>query len=592
MANNHIRVITFTDDDSKEETKVLRVAIYARYSCEGNTPYSTEEQIHRIRSRLERGQVRSLGGLNIKLEIVEDWVIGDNAKTGRVGREGFDRILEGIRTKAFDILLVDDISRIYRDLGGTINVYEMLTFYGVEGISISDNISTLEPNARDLFVFKGYASEHQSKATSKNTMRGLEYRALNGYSTGHVPFGYRSESTRKTMIKGVERESHYKIKVDLVHAQVVLRVWTMYAGGTGCHSIATALNDEKVTPPKGKGFKQLRWTQQIVWNILNQQKYVGIWKYRQTRVVKDPDRGKLDQQPRPKNEWLVIERDDLRIIPPDIQAQVQELKKQFAVEKGRKKERFANRGNTPKHLFVGSMQCGVCGGNFILVSGKAGGYFGCMNAHRETGASCENSKTIKMATVESALLNFLHTQLDRPETYEYIAKKYNETMMVKFSDIPQKLDRVVSAISDTQRAIGNYDKFIRAGTWSETIAKSLTDAEAQLKSLNTEKAYLEAQCGSTVYVTPGVIRDKMIRLEEILNKKMVEANQALKELFPEKITMTPQVVGRKQFYEATGFLSVYSLMKFRIYDIGNSAGPSLDCAPIPFTLQIGRPATL
>lgn len=586
--NSPIRVISLTDDDTHVVARVLRVAIYARYSSIGNTPYSTEEQIQRIRGRLDRGQIRSLLGSNIRLEVVEDWVIRDDAQTGRVGREGLDLIQSGIRAKTFDILLVDDISRIYRDLGGTINLYELLLYYGIEGISVSDNISTLEPNSRDLFVFKGYANEHQSKATSKNTMRGLEYRALNGFSTGHVPYGYFSQPTRKVIIKNIEKPSHFEIKNQYEEARVVLRIWTMYAERIGCHSIATALNDDGIPAPRTKSFKQKRWTQQTVWNILNQEKYVGIWRYRQTRVVKDPDRDKLDQQARPKSEWLVTEREDLRIVPKDIEAQVKKRKAEFAAERSAKGGRFANQGNTPKHLFVGSMQCGLCGGNFILVSGKSGGYFGCMNAHREAALPCSNSRTVKMALVETALVDFLRSQLDRPETYEYIAKKYNELMLSKSSDVPQKLAALESAMSETAKAISNYDKFIRSGTWSETIAKSLSDAEETLKRLTAEKSYLQTQLGSNIYITPGVIREKMVRLDEILNKKMVEANQALKRLFPEKITMTPQIVGSKHHYEAAGVLSVFSLMKFRVYDIGSTGGSGLEAEPIPFKLRIGQ----
>ncbi len=50
--------------------------------------------------------------------------------------------------------MIDDISRVTRDMGATIDLCEELTFSGVEGFSVADQISTTDPHSKDLFIFK------------------------------------------------------------------------------------------------------------------------------------------------------------------------------------------------------------------------------------------------------------------------------------------------------------------------------------------------------------------------------------------------------------------------------------------------------
>src|SRR5262249_2509167 len=159
---------------------------------------------------------------------------------------------------------------------------------------------------------------------------------------------------------------------------------------------------------------------------VNQEKYVGRWKYRQTKVIKNPSTDKLVQQGRPENEHIINERDDLRIIPRDLERKVNERRMQ--IEDDRRKNTtgsFYSKGSAPKHLFVGSLKCAVCAGNFIIVTGKGGGYLGCINAHRESLTKCQNKQMIRMSRVEEELLDELKIHLEKPSVFSEVAKKYN-----------------------------------------------------------------------------------------------------------------------------------------------------------------------
>lgn len=547
------------NDTDAAITKVIRAAIYARYSSEGNSPLSADEQIERIRYRVLAGMIISKLFPGAKIEISEDWIIKDEAKTGRVGREGFELINSGVQCRAFDVLLVDDISRATRDLGGTIDLYESLVFNDVEGISVSDNITTADPNSKDLFVFKGYANEAQSKNISKNTIRGLELRALKGFSTGHNPYAYFSQATKTLSMKGMEKPSWFEIKINYVQAKIVLRVWDEFAEGKGCRSIAKGLNNDGVPPPYNRRSGATRWTEKAIWNMVNQEKYLGKWKYRLTKVVKNPSTDRLVQKTRMENEHIILQREDLRIISPELERRVLQRKSQ--IEEDRKENKtasFYSKGSLPKHLFVGSLKCSVCGGNFVIVSGRRNGYLGCINYHRETSINCNNRPMVQMLWAEIALLGELRKHLDNPEAHKKIAKIYNEQMGALVNHAPQKLEALEIRIFELREKAKNYDKYISEGHWSDTVAKNLRETEKTLTALEAEHSYLATQNKDKLYITPAAVKAKMLDLGELLGMAMPDANAKIRALFPEKILMTPMREGQTQYYRANAQLNLFT----------------------------------
>jgi site-specific DNA recombinase len=553
----------------------LRASVYARYSCVGNSPYSADEQIQRIKYRVESGSVSSRKYPTAQIEILDEWVIKDEAQTGRVTRDGYELIKNGVRSNAFDILLIDDISRTTRDMGDTIDLYEELTFSGVEAYSVSDCISTVDPNAKDLFVFKGYANEQKSKATSLNTIRGLEVRALGGYSTGQFPYGYFTTPTKMTPMKGIERPSHFEIKIHPEKATIVRRIWEEFAEGSGCKVIARNLSNDEIPSP-GKGKRQSnRWAAQTVYNILKNQKYVGIWEYRKSKVVKDPYRDVLTQQLRDESEWIVTERPDLRIVPLELEMQVTARIKKLEEEKSsatsKEQAQFGISNRVSRFFFIGLMKCSACEGNLILVSGKSGGYLGCMNYHRQTTSQCINKKTVKMSLVEERLTKELFHLLDCPDTYSKLADSYNSILKQHRKKIPGALSNTIERIDSLQLEISNYDKFIRSGHLSDVIANSLTKAESELKELQTKRTYLEHQ-NQNIFATPMSIKKRLVDLGEIFAKKPSEANKVLKRVFPEKIRMEPLTSGPGT-YRASGMVNLYGLeQRFTLVQNGVPTG--------------------
>ncbi len=214
--------------------RVVRAAIYARYSSEMQSSSSARDQVERICYLAQKDQIPSRLHSDCKVEIISDWIQKDEAVTGKVaGRRGYQIILNGIRQKSFDILIVDDLSRLTRSLGNLLELYQLLRHYDVELISISDRLSSADPNSKTFFTVKGMVADFGNDAHAERTRRGMEARARNQFSTGVKPYGYSSIATQKEKRKGREVSSHFKIILNPEHVPVVKEIFELYAEGHG-----------------------------------------------------------------------------------------------------------------------------------------------------------------------------------------------------------------------------------------------------------------------------------------------------------------------------------------------------------------------
>ncbi len=167
-----------------------------------------------------------------------------------------------------------------------------------------------------------------------------------------------------------------------------------------------------------------------------------------------------------------------------------------------------------------------------------------------------------MSVLEEKLIAKIKCHLDRDETYDYIAHRYNRMMLTRHSGLPKRLGQVEKEVVDTARAVENFVKFISAGNYSEAVAGGLQESEVKLALLREEERSLRSQVQNQIYTTPMAIRKRFEDLEGILGQKVAEANRRLRALLPNKVTLTPQVVENKTVWNLKGSLNLYSLVRF------------------------------
>ena len=161
-----------------------RCAIYARYSSDLQRETSIEDQLRRCREHAARRG----------WPIVEDWVVADRAVSAAsvAGRDGLQRLVLAAKGKPrpFDTLLVDDTSRLARDLSDALRTLKILEFYGVTIVSVSQGIDSAQGNARPLLAMHGIMDEEYLTGLAAKVHRGQEGRVVHGYTTGGRVYGY------------------------------------------------------------------------------------------------------------------------------------------------------------------------------------------------------------------------------------------------------------------------------------------------------------------------------------------------------------------------------------------------------------------
>ena len=141
-------------------------AIYARSSSELQRTTSIEDQVRNCR------QFAAHAGW----AVLDDHVYQDRALSGYgvEHRPAYQRLIATALSPRppFSVILVDDLSRLLRDLAETLRLYRRFTRHGIELVSVAEATQTSEQ--------MGQAPDHD---------QGLGQRALSGRPPGQDPPG-------------------------------------------------------------------------------------------------------------------------------------------------------------------------------------------------------------------------------------------------------------------------------------------------------------------------------------------------------------------------------------------------------------------
>lgn len=223
----------------------MKAALYARYSTELQREASCEDQFRECR------RAAAAAGLDIVAEYADKGISGGTAE-----RPAYQEMLAAARRGDFGVIVVEDISRLWRNRAE----------YGARSAEFEDlGVHCLtcvgDDTRRDgwglVMGIKQTLAEHYRREISHRTRRGMEGLALAGKSTGGRCYGYTAAGD-----------------VDPAQAGIVRRMFALAAGGESQARIAAQLNYEGIPAPRGGA-----WRQSTVGAILANQRYAGrlIW---------------------------------------------------------------------------------------------------------------------------------------------------------------------------------------------------------------------------------------------------------------------------------------------------------------------------
>ena len=378
-----------------DDTMSRRCAIYARYSSDLQRETSIEDQLRRCREHAGRRG----------WPVIEDWVVADRALSAAsvAGRDGLQRLVRAAKQKPrpFDSLLMDDTSRLARDLSDALRTLKILEFYGVTIVSVSQGIDSAQGNARPLLAMHGMMDEEYLAGLASKVHRGQEGRVLHGYTTGGRVYGYTNvpiEDPTRTGKYGRPAVSGVKLVIHPEQAAVVNRIFEMYANGMGLRGIAVQLNGEGVPGPNGV------WSRYTIHEMLRNERYRGVSVWGRTKKDRNPETGRKVSRVAPESNWRRVDVPEWRIISEQLWQSVQ-ARRQRSEANFHKHGGMSRTDRGRSYLFSGSLFCGLCGGSIVICAGGGKrGYvkYGC-HAHKHN-AACENKMMIRQDRLEEQLL--------------------------------------------------------------------------------------------------------------------------------------------------------------------------------------------
>ena len=492
----------------------LRCATYARYSTDKQNPLSIEDQLRKCREFAQRHQ----------WEFLEDRVYVDEAVTGGTAlRSSLNRLVEDAcaPTRAFDVVLFDDTSRLSRRLADSLRISEQLSFAGVRLVFVSQGIDTDSEQAEILMATHGIVDSLYIKELAKKTHRGMEGAAIRGLHTGGRCFGYTSvaiEDETKPGPHGRNRIIGIKLQIDPKQAEVIRRIFEEYEAGRSLKQIAKGLNADKVPSPMPyRGQLHASWSPGCLYVILHNERYRGRVIWNRTRKVRDPRTGRKINRNRPREEWKVSDVPELRIVSEELWLNVvSRFKGVRSNFMGGKRRGLCRRSFSSPYLLSGFLRCGLCGSSMTMLSGRGAknwGKYGCPIYH-ERGA-CSNGLLINRYGLEREILAGLQREVFREDMIQFAVAEFGRQLTTKLRDARADVEGKRQRREVLKREIENLASAIAEGHRSPALLEQLSKRERELEAMSDE----------LLAVNETGIQAKLEEMEAFIRKRFANLGQ-------------------------------------------------------------------
>ena len=537
-------------------------AIYARYSSNLQNQSSIADQIRECRDAIAAN-----GWI-----VAEDWVCSDEAKSGQslLDRTGLEKLLKHAagKEKEFDTFVADDTSRFGRNLSDSLPLTDQLQYDGVGLYFVKPRLASWEPHFRDNFIREQRTDEQYSVGLAQKVKRGQKGHVDKGFIGSGRTYGYTNvavETPGSRGLYGRPKVEGVRMVINPDEAAIVKRIFEARSSGKSQLRIVHALNAERIPSTLTRaGDPPREWNVQTVGRILSNEKYVGVYIFNKRMQTRDPRTGRKKLIPRRLSDWQIKYRPELCIISNDLWVAVQkELVNASGKLIGRRKGGMNRTKSSCAYIFSGLLECGLCGRNIVISSGKPPyGVYGCQH-HRFKGL-CTNAVTISERSLSSQLITYLGNRLRSPEVRNRIVAEFSSQLEVAVKERAklarqrsEELSGEEGQRSDLNRQIANcIDTAVAFGPSSELTARH-ESLQRQLLAIQPKPTVVPKQESYSAEEIVAFISKNMSELEAILTGDPEQAKREMQKRVG-KLILTPVITPEGRFYKVSGDLRLFA----------------------------------
>ena len=198
-------------------------------------------------------------------------------------------------------------------------------------------------------------------------------------------------------------------------------------------------------------------------------------------------------------------------------------------------------------VISGATVCGCCNRGIVLVSGRHGGYYGCVAA-RVRG--CDNRVRVRRDLAEKIIVNALQERLADPRAIRYVFEQLREEVARLCSDVPDQIRRRKEQLGRERRRLDNFVNFIADGRDSAAVQKT----EQKVLLLDAQIAELTRTSSGFRVPSLRTIERRCKNLRALLDSSLQRSALVVRELLA-PIRLDPVVFdsGRRYYVARTTF---------------------------------------
>ena len=340
--------------------------------------------------------------------IYEEEYIDDGYSGTNYERPGFIRMLEDIKKKKIDCVIVKDLSRLGRNYIETGRYLEnIFPMYNVRFISILDHYDNVNESGdvdQIIVPFKNLINDAYCRDISMKIRSHFEIKRKSGQFIGSfATYGYEKDSDDKN-----------HLVIDPYAAEVVRYIFKQKIDGLSAEKIAEKLNEMGVLNPSeykrsiglnfNMGYRcgpEPKWSPISVIRVLKNEIYTGTM----VQGINQKINYRVQQSRRvPQEEWIRVPNTHEAIISKEQFNRVQRLMEL---------DTRVSPDRDSLYLFSGILYCADCGQNLVRrkvhKKDKVYTYYHCSTYKNGEGCSSHLISDLKL---EKAVFNSIHNMID------------------------------------------------------------------------------------------------------------------------------------------------------------------------------------
>ena len=476
----------------------MKLAAYCRVSTD------KEDQLNSLEAQKQffTEYTQRTGDVLVRL-YADEGISGTKIKN----RKEFLRMMKDAEQGLFDMVVVKDISRFARNTVDLLQNIRKLKSLGIETQFLTANMTSMGNSEFVLTIFGALAQE-ESANTSKRVKFGKKLNA----EKGRVP----------NLVYGYDKTigDYFHLTINETEANAIRQIYQWYTQeGYGASKIASMLNDRGL-----KTKRNCQWSQNAVCRILTNELYTGKVINGKEEVA-DYLTGRRAEKD--ETQWLVVDKPELQIIPPETFEQAQQIMqargKSFRVDKQRQSN---------KYLFSTLIKCKECGLSFRRIARTYKNTYvrWVCSGHNGKGAhSCPNAVTVEEDELIDVLQEyFTHLLQSKKQVIRHVVGEFQRIYKAKDDNLhyEKELTTQLAKLQKTrQKYMDMYaDDLISREELNEKIGgmrKEMDRLENELKMVSyhlTKGEQLEA-----------ILQDTFRQIEDIADVRQM-TNAQLKRI--------------------------------------------------------------